>query len=127
MLAETMMATAEKLVLYCREDRTLEGLDTIYDPEAVSVEAMAGPGMDSRETVGVPAIKGKHEWWASTMEVHSSSTDGPYLHGDDRFAVIFAFDATERTTGRRMQMREVGIYTTNKAGKIIREEFFYTL
>ena len=60
------------------------------------------------------------------MEVHESSTEGPFLHGSDRFAVVFAMDATERESGQRMQMTEVGVYTVS-GGKITREEFFYTM
>lgn len=124
---DILMKTADQLATLCREERTIEGLDTLYDPDAVSVEAMAGPGSDSRETVGVPAIKAKHEWWTSNMEVHSSSLEGPFPHGDDRFAIIFDFDATEKATGTRMKMREVAVYTINPAGKIVREEFFYAM
>ncbi len=126
MSAETLKETAEKLVSNCREHRTIPGLSELYDPDAVSVEATKMPGSDSRETHGVEGIKGKHEWWTSTMEVHDEQIEGPFLHGEDRFAVIFGFDATDKSSGRRMQMREVGIYTVNDAGKIVREEFFYT-
>ncbi|WP_424933776.1 SnoaL-like domain-containing protein [Amaricoccus macauensis] len=127
MSRETLMQTAEKLAEFCRNENTIEGLDTLYDPDAVSVEAMVGPGSDSRETVGVPAIKGKHEWWLNNMEVHSSNLEGPFPHGDDRFAIIFDFDATDKSSGNRMKMKEVAVYTTNDAGKIIREEFYYTM
>ncbi len=125
MSVETLKATAEKLVAHCRAGTTKQGLDELYDPGAVSVEAMAMPGAGSAETVGVDGIRGKHDWWENTMEVHSASAEGPFPHGDDRFAVIFAFDATDKTSGKRNQMREVAIYTVNDAGKIIREEFFY--
>jgi hypothetical protein len=89
------------------------------------VEAFAMPGTDSRESRGVDAIKGKHDWWNSAMELHSASVDGPFVHGDDRFAVIFGFDATDRKSGERTQMKEVAIYTVNGDGKIVREEFYY--
>ena len=127
MPTETLKATADKLVAHCRAHTEMQGLDELYHPDAVSVEAMAMPGMDSPETKGVQGIKGKHEWWNSAMELHSATTDGPYLHGDDRFAVIFEFDTTEKATGKRNQMKEVGIYTVNPAGKIVREEFYYTM
>jgi hypothetical protein len=47
------------------------------------------------------------------------------MHGEDRFAVIFGFDATSRETGVRTQMQEVGVYTVDRDGRIVREEFFY--
>ncbi len=117
--------TAQRLVACCRENRTMEGLDELYDADAVSVEAVAPPGAASAETRGVEAIKGKHEWWDTNCTVHSASVEGPYLHGTDRFAVIFEMDATNKLDGRRNAMKEVGIYTVNDAAKIVREEFYY--
>ena len=125
MSRETMKTTAEKLVAHCRAGTTRQGLKELYAPDAVSVEAVAMPGSGSAETRGLQGIEGKHDWWDSTMEVHSASTDGPYPHGDDRFAVIFEFDITDRASGQRNQMKEVAVYTVNPAGKIVREEFFY--
>jgi hypothetical protein len=125
MSAATTLATAEKLLAHCRADTTIEGLDSLYDPDAVSVEAAAMPNSGSRETRGVAAIKGKHAWWEKAMEVHNQKVEGPYPHGEDRFAVIFGFDATNRETGDRIQMQEVAVYTCDEAGRIVREEFFY--
>ena len=117
---------AETLVTHCRTETTREGLDTLYAEDAVSVEAMTGPGMENRETAGRAAIHAKHDWWEGAMEVHSHSADGPYLHGDDQFAVIFEMDVTERANGQRMQMKEVGVYTV-AGGNIVREAFYYTM
>ena len=122
----TLREIADTLVAHCEQNTTDEGLNTLYAADAISVEAAAAPGMDSREAVGLDAIKGKHAWWNGAMEMHSHSVDGPYLHGDDRFAVIFEMDVTERESGHRMQSKEVGVYTVAD-GKIIREEFFYTM
>lgn len=127
MSSETMRATADKLVAYCRANDTLTGLGELYDPGAVSVEAGPAPGTDSAETRGVDGIRGKHEWWESNFEVHSATVDGPYPHGDDRFAVIFEIDTTHRESGERSQMKEVAVYTVDAAGKIVREEFFYAM
>lgn len=120
-----MKTTAEKLVAFCREDNALQGLDELYHVDAVSVEAMVAPGSDSAEVSGVEGIKGKHAWWDANFEVHSANVDGPYPHGDDRFAVIFEMDATHKESGQRNAMKEVAIYTVNKDAKIIREEFYY--
>lgn len=112
---------AERLVACCREGREADALETLYADHAVSVEAVdMGQG---RETVGRAAIAGKHAWWESAMEVHEASAKGPFLHGPDRFAVIFAADVTERASGKRIKMQEVGLYTVAD-GKIVREEFF---
>lgn len=122
-MSDAVKSTAEKLVAHCRAGTTRQGLQELYDPDAVSVEAVSMGGED-RETRGVKGIEGKHDWWESAMEVHSAISDGPYINGD-RFAVIFEFDATEKASNKRTQMKEVGLYTVNESGKIVREEFFY--
>lgn len=115
---------AHAMVGHVRAGTEAEGLATLYAPQAVSVEAMAMPGSDSREAQGLDAIGAKHAWWAETMEVHSAEVEGPFLCGDDRFAVIFGVDATNRTSGERSKMREIGVYCVAD-GRIVREEFFY--
>jgi ketosteroid isomerase-like protein len=120
----TLREIAEELVAGCREDRVEENLGKLYAVDAVSVEATPGPD-GSRETRGLDGIRGKHQWWNSTFEVHDADVDGPFLHGDDRFAVVFEFEAENRETGERSEMEEVGVYHV-RDGKIVREEFFYT-
>ncbi len=123
-MSEELKTIADALVAHCRNQTEAEGLKTLYAPDAVSVEPMPMPGTDSGASHGVPAIEAKHDWWAKTMEVHSASTDGPYLYGPDRFAVIFEVDVTNRESGERTQMKEVALYTVSN-GRIVREEFFY--
>ncbi|MEO0363498.1 MAG: SnoaL-like domain-containing protein, partial [Pseudomonadota bacterium] len=71
--------------------------------------------------------RGKHAWWDGAMEVHDAKVEGPFLHGDDRFGMIFEMDVTEKSSGQRSQMKELGVYTVDGEGKIVREEFFYTM
>ncbi len=124
MSREKLKEIADQLVENCRTGNEEQGLSDLYDPKAISIEAIAAPGTSSRETAGLEAIQGKHEWWANTFEVHSSEAEGPFLHGDDRFSVIFSFEATNRETGEKVAMKEVAIYTVSQ-GKIVREEFYY--
>ena len=114
---------AEELVAGCREGRTEENLGKLYADNCVSVEALDNSGA-GRETHGLDGIRGKHAWWDENFEVHDAKVDGPYLHGDDRFAVTFALDATNKMDGTRTQMSEVAVYHVAD-GKIVREEFFY--
>lgn len=118
----TLAEIAKELVAGCREHREVENLHKLYSADAVSVEPMDMGG--GREAAGLEAILGKHAWWAATAEMHGSSVEGPFLHGDDRFAVIFEMDVTMRDSGQRSQSREVAIYHVAE-GKIVREEFFY--
>lgn len=122
-----LMAIANALVQHNKAGTLSELLDTLYAEDCVSVEAFAMPGGDgSREAVGLDAIKGKHEWWDNTMEMLGGEMEGPFPHGDDRFAVIFKSQAKNKETGDVMNMEEVAVYHV-KDGKIVREEFFYTM
>jgi hypothetical protein len=60
------------------------------------------------------------------MEFVSGTVEGPHLHGEDRFALIFKSVMREKASGNEIPMEEVAIYTV-KDGKIVREEFFYTM
>ena len=113
---------ANELVTGCRENRAKENLHKLYAPDAQSVEA-ADMG-NGRTVTGIAAIEGKHDWWENSMTVHSQKVSGPFMHGEDRFAVFFDVDYTEKASGTRGQMQEVGIYQVAD-GKIVREEFFY--
>lgn len=120
---EPLATVAAALARHCRDHTEREGLRSLYAPDAVSVESAPGPD-GTAETRGIPAILAKHDWWDGAMEVHAAAVEGPFLHGADRFALIFEVEATDRATGARMQFREVGVYHLDSAGRIAREEFF---
>ena len=115
---------ANKLVDLCRQGKNEEALSTLYAEDAVSVEAVAMPGAP-QEAKGLAAIRAKGEWWFTNHEIHSASVTGPWPHGN-RFIVGFQYDVTNKPSGRRMKMDEVGLYTVEN-GKIVREEFFYVV
>lgn len=115
---------ATELVNLCRTGRFADAIQTFYSPDIVSVEATAPPG-GSRESAGLPAVLGKSEWWVTNHDVHSGTVEGPLVAGD-HFAVRFVFDVTFKPTGRRHVMDELGVYQV-RDGKVIREEFFYSV
>ena len=116
------MEIAKKLVELCKQGKNMEALDTLFAQDVVSVEAVAMPGAQ-QEAKGLAAVKGKGAWWLANHEIHSASVTGPWPHGD-RFVVGFQYDVTNKPSGKRMKMNEVGLYTIRN-GKIAREEFFY--
>ncbi|MCI5072583.1 nuclear transport factor 2 family protein [bacterium] len=113
----------KKLVELCQAGKGMEALDSLYDENIVSVEAMDMPNI-GREQKGLDAIKQKNEWWYNAHEVHTATVDGPYPNGN-QFAVNFKFDVTNKESGQRFEMSEVAMYTVEN-NKIVREEFFYT-
>lgn len=124
MTPQEMMQIGNTLVEACNNGREAELMQNHYSDDAVSIEAMAMPGGNA-EVHGLEAIKAKGEWWMNAHEVHSTSAEGPFVHGD-QFSVIFDMDVTNKESGQRIQMREIGTYQV-KDGKIVREAFAYPL
>ncbi len=120
----TTKEIADKLVQLCSQGKFDEATNALYSPEIVSVEAGAPPGQ-SRESKGLEAVKAKGEWWVANHEVHSVVVEGPLLAGA-HFAVTFKMDVTFKPQSRRFQMEEIGVYKTAN-GKVIYEEFFYSM
>lgn len=124
---EQLMQIGRQLVEMNNQGKYDELFAELYVPEAISVEAAPMPGQESSEAKGMEAITAKGEWWFSANEIHEFKAEGPFIHGDDRFCVIFDMDTTNKESGERAQMREVATYYVNDDGKINREEFAYAL
>ncbi len=123
----TTLEVGQKLVECCSQGRFMDAINQLYSPDIVSVEAVEGGGMP-RTMQGIDAIRGKNEWWTANHDIHSCKLSGPFPH-DDRFGVIFDMDVTAKSgpmSGKRMQMQELALYSV-KGGKIVKEEFFYTM
>jgi len=117
---------AEGLVEFCRKSQFRDAIDRYYSDDIVSVEALELPGL-GREQRGIEAIRGKDTWFAENNEVHSCTATGPFLGTGryaNQFAVHFLLDHTPKSTGKRVTLAEMGLYTVNN-GKIVREEFYY--
>ena len=99
-------------------------MNALYSPDIVSVEAGAPPGQ-SREAKGIAAVKAKSEFWTTNHEIHSFKVEGPLVAGS-HFALVFKMDVTFKPQSRRFQMEEVAVYKVAD-GKIVHEEFFYSM
>lgn len=118
------MEVGKKLVELCKRGDNMKAIDWLYSENIESKEAATMPGMPAHMR-GIEAIRKKNMDWDEQMEVHSMDASGPYPHGD-RFAVHYKMDVSERKSGKRWQMEEVALYTVAN-GKIVKEEFFYTM
>lgn len=116
----------QKLVSLCKEGKGMEAIETLYGDGIVSIEAQDMEGMPARME-GIEAVKGKSQWWYDNHEVHAMTVTGPFCgHRQDQFVVEFEIDVTNKPSGQRMQMREVGIYTVAD-GKVAQEEFLFLM
>ena len=120
----TTQEVADKLVKMCTEGKFLEAAEALYSPDIVSMEAGAPPGQ-SREAKGLAAVKAKSEFWIANHDIHSFTVEGPLVAGS-HFAVVFKMDVTFKPQSRRFQMEEVAVYKVAD-GKIVYEEFFYSM
>lgn len=115
----TTREVAEAFAALCRDGRRAEAVALFWAPGARSVRARGGPFAEVR---GIAAAQRRLASWTERHEVHDATIEGPYVAGDG-FALIFGHDVTVRDTGRREQLREVGLYTVAD-GKVVEERFF---
>jgi hypothetical protein len=116
----TTQDIAADFTALCAAGKFDEAGEKYWSDEVVSLEAMPG---DMARIAGKDAVRGKGEWWSNAHDVHDSKVQGPYVNGD-QFAVRFTMDVTQKDTGQRVSMDEVGLYTV-KDGKIVEEKFLY--
>ena len=109
---------AQGLTGLCKSGQFDEAMTRYYAPDIVSVEAFGNPA----ETRGIAATQEKSQWFMDNHEVHGAEVEGPYINGD-QFVVRFKIDLTEKATGKRAVVDEVGVYTV-KNDKIVHERFF---
>jgi hypothetical protein len=89
---------------------------------ASGIESVEGVGA-SMAWKGKKAVLAKYRGWEADHEIHESKVEGPWV-GATGFALKYQIDATQKSTGQRMQMEEIAVYTV-KNGKIVREEFHF--
>lgn len=115
----------QKLVEFCKQGQNLESINTLYAQNVQSIEA-ADPPEGERIANGIDAVRGKNQWWSENHEIHEANVEGPWPHGDDKFAVRFSYDVTNKPSGQRYKMDEIAVFTVQEE-KVVREEFFYTM
>jgi hypothetical protein len=106
------------LVALCRNGMFAESGERYWADDVVSIE-FSGADPVSR---GKAAVRAKGHWWAAAHELHSVDIRGPWINGE-QFAVRFTLDVTNKQSGQRMSIDEIGLYTL-KGGKIAEERFF---
>jgi len=119
------LEVGQKLVEFCKQNKNVEAVNSLYDPKIVSIEAMKDMTFPQR-IEGIDEVRRKNQWWIDNHQIHSAEAYGPFPHGD-RFIVHLKYDVTPTDgpmKGKRMQIEEAALYTV-KNEKIVQEEFFY--
>src|SRR6266404_4616712 len=117
----SLRTVASKFVELCRQGKNFDVMRTMYHHDIVSVEG------DGKETAGQGPVIKKSEDWVADKTFHGETVAGPFFNGanPDQFAVYFTLDVTPKSTGKRITLEEVAVYTVNADDKITREQFFY--
>ena len=114
----SIQALAKEFVELCNQGKNFDVMRAMYAPNIVSVEG------DGGETAGKEPVIKKSEIWQSNNTIHSEQVRGPFFNGPNQFAVYYTFEVTPKSTGKRVALEEVGVYTV-KDDKITREQFFF--
>ena len=113
---------ANRLVDMCRQGQNLEAVEELYADNVTSREM---PGYPEEIVSGKQNVWHKSkEWLDNVVEFHGGEVSDPIVAGN-HFTMKMAFDVTFKDRGRQ-QMEEVCVYEA-KDGKIINEQFFYTM
>jgi hypothetical protein len=118
----SLKSIANQFVELCNQGKNFDVMEGMYAPDIVSVEG------DGKETAGKRPVIEKSRRWVEVNTFHGEKVRGPFFCGgsdsEGQFAVYFTLDITRKSTGERLTLEEVGLYTV-KNDKITREQFFY--
>lgn len=118
----TTQEVANKLVSYCRQGQFDEAMNELYGKNIVSIEPKGAP-MEKVE--GFDAVLQKAEFFNNMVEeFHGNEVSDP-LVADNFFSCRMKMDATFKEGGRQ-SMEEICLYEVAD-GKIVKEEFFYSV
>jgi hypothetical protein len=113
---------ADKLVGYCRNGQFEKAQKELYADDCISIEPK---GAQVEFAQGLKAILAKGEQWNQMVqEVHGGQVSDPIVCGN-HFAITHEVDCTFKEYGRQ-KMEEVSVYEV-RDGKVVKEQFFYTM
>ncbi len=112
---------AQRLVALCRQGAYETAKRELYAADAVSLEPEGSP---NARTAGIEALLAKGKMFNDTFEVHGGTVSDAVVAGPF-FSCAMTVDVTPRAGGPRFTLAEIAVYEV-RAGKIVREQFFYS-
>lgn len=119
----TTQEVANRLVELCREGKHEQVVKELYSPDIVSVEP---EGMPNRIVKGLEGIAEKGKQFASMIEKVNSSVITDPVVAENFFSCAMLMNVNRKGVPHAIDMDEICVYTVQE-GKIVREEFFYTV
>lgn len=113
---------ADRLVELCRKGEFEAAQNELFSEDAISIEPEGAP-MELTEGLYAIQEKGRH-FAASIEQMHGIEVSEPVVAGK-HFSLSMSLDVTMKDRGR-VVMEEICLYEVEE-GKIISEQFFYSL
>jgi|GEM_PF-2531127 len=111
---------ADKFVNWRNNDDAGTLRTELYSPDIESIED--GNTSDIGRVKGMEGLKKKGEGLSQNFEVHHIKASKPIL-ADNFFSVKFEIDTTDKRTGKRAILSEIGVFKVNDS-KIVKEHYF---
>ncbi len=92
----------------------------LYSPGIESIEE--GNTSDFGRVKGMEGLKKKGAGLSRDFEVHNIKASHPVV-ADNWFSVKFEIDTTDKKSGKRSTLSEIGVYKVED-GKIVKEHYF---
>ena len=118
----TTNEVAQRLVGLCRQGAYETAQLELYAADAVSIEPEGSP---TPKVKGRDAIVAKGKAFVASMEIHGGTVSDAVVAGTF-FSLSMTLDLTPRAGGPRFLMEEICLYEV-RDGKIVREQFFYSM
>jgi len=122
----SLQKLATQFVDLCNQGKNFDVMEAMYAPDIISIEA------SGEEVAGKRPVIEKSRKWVAVNTLNGEKVRGPFFDGasgvgdrsSGQFAVFYTFDVTPKSTGKRVTLEEVGVYTV-KNDQITREQFYY--
>jgi hypothetical protein len=92
----------------------------LYSPEIESIED--GMVNEAGRVKGMEGLRKKGARLSQDFEVHGIKASDPVV-ADNWFSVKFEVDATDKNSGERSRLSEIGVYKVEN-GRIVKEHYF---
>ncbi len=116
----TVFEVADKLVSHCRQGDFQGAGEALWADDVVSIEPMTG---EMARLTGKANVAAKGEWFVNANTIHNVEIHDPVFFYGDQFIVRFTMDLTDKATGARRILDELGLYEVQD-GKIVSETFY---
>ena len=111
---------ADKFVSWRNNDEAGRLRAELYSPDIESIEE--GFSGDIGRGKGMEGLKKKGQGLSQQFEVHNIKASDPVV-ADNWFSVKFEIDTTDKRSGKRATLSEIGVYKVQDS-KIVKEHYF---